>query len=134
MTEEDAIEFSNVNPQIWEEFIVCASKLIKAGRKYYSARSIMHVLRWHSAVSGEGEYKVNHNMSPYYARKWAKLFPKYEEFFRIRKSQLDMEGETDVGEDLVGATTGDSDLVQSREVSGERIESGSYQSSFNFGG
>lgn len=57
------------NHHVWCAFVYEAFRVIRRGFKHYSARTIIHVLRHHSAVTEVGsQWKINNNHSPYLAR------------------------------------------------------------------
>jgi hypothetical protein len=61
-------------------------KIINKGFKHYSARTIIHVLRHHSAITeANGEWKINNNYSPYLARLFALEYPQHATLFEYRK-------------------------------------------------
>jgi hypothetical protein len=73
------------NQHIWVGFVSEASKVINAGFKHYSARTIVHVLRHHSALAERGgEWKINNNHSPYLGRLFALVYPQHEKLFEFR--------------------------------------------------
>lgn len=73
------------NQHIWVGFVSEASKVINAGFKHYSARTIVHVLRHHSALTERGgEWKINNNHSPYLGRLFALVYPQHEKLFEFR--------------------------------------------------
>jgi len=78
------------NAHIWIAFEQEAFKVVKAGFKHYSARTIIHVLRHHSALSeqGDGGWKINNNISPYLARLFAILNPAYANLFEYRTAHM----------------------------------------------
>jgi len=87
--EQFSDEFLNWLPEnahIWIAFEQEAYKVIKAGFKHYSARTIIHVLRHHSALSERGldGWKINNNISPYLARLFAILNPSHADLFEYR--------------------------------------------------
>ena len=55
-----------------------------AVRKHYSSRAVFHALRWETVIDSGGEFKINNNWSPFYARKFMKESPSHEGFFRSR--------------------------------------------------
>jgi len=74
------------HPQVWEAFERFTFKAIKKGFKNYGARSIFELIRWHTGVNAdfpEG-FKVNNTFTPDYARKFMKVHPEYDGYFRIR--------------------------------------------------
>ncbi len=81
------LEFHEANPRVWELFASYAWQLIRAGRRHYSARAVIHRIRWHmdvETVGGDG-FKINNNHSPYYARMFRRKFPLYGAFFHVRE-------------------------------------------------
>lgn len=78
------------NAHIWIAFEQEALKIIAKGYKHYSARTIIHVLRHHSALSeqGDGGWKINNNISPYLARLFAILNPAYANLFEYRTAHM----------------------------------------------
>lgn len=72
------------NWAIWFEFVRLADQMRLRGRKYYSARAVLHVLRWHRALRDptEREYKINNNRSAEMARLYNGLIG--ADFFRTR--------------------------------------------------
>lgn len=75
------------NQHIWIAFVSETSKVINAGFRHYSARTIIHVLRHHSAISERGsEWKINNNISPYLARLFALVYPQHKDLFEYRST------------------------------------------------
>lgn len=81
---EDNIEmFSNEflvwlpeNLHIWDAFVNQAMAVRSKGFKHYSTKTIIHVLRHHSALHEEGgAWKINNNISPYLARLFDLKYP-----------------------------------------------------------
>ncbi len=74
------------NEHVWNAFALEAMKIKRAGFKRYSARTIIHVLRHHSAIAeADGEWKINNNHSPYLARLFDLCYPHYAGLFEYRK-------------------------------------------------
>lgn len=73
------------NWAIWFEFVRLADQMRLRGRRYYSARAVIHVLRWHRALRDptEQEYKINNNRSAEMARLYNALIDM--PFFRTRE-------------------------------------------------
>ena len=83
------------NPRVWDLFVQFTFDVIRAGRPYYSARDIVHRIRWHTNIEMRAvdEFKINNNWSPYYARLFVQAFPEYEGFFEMRSADSDPETE-----------------------------------------
>jgi hypothetical protein len=74
------------NIDVWVAFVNEAKKVLDAGYKHYSARTIIHVIRHHSAVAEKNsEWKINNNHSPYLARLFALLYPQHKDLFNYRQ-------------------------------------------------
>ncbi len=87
-------EWLEQNWAIWEEFQRLADEMRLRGRQYYSARAVIHVLRWHRALRDptEEEYKINNCRSAALARLYNALLGK--QFFHTRQSRTD-DGDAD---------------------------------------
>lgn len=74
------------NPDLWVAFIREALRVKRAGRDHYSARTIFHVLRHHSAIDGrpEDSWKVNNNASRSFALVAMADVPELAGFFATR--------------------------------------------------
>jgi hypothetical protein len=82
---EEFLDWLRDNQHIWVGFVSEASKVINAGFQHYSARTIIHVLRHHSALAERGsEWKINNNVSPYLARLFALCYPQHKDLFEYR--------------------------------------------------
>lgn len=80
-------QYDKENPQIWEAFEKLTIDRIYKGFKNYSSKSIFEAVRWHTATpGGNDEFKINNNYTAGYARKFMKVYPEYEGFFRIRNA------------------------------------------------
>lgn len=76
------------NLHVYEAFEREAQKIIDKGFKHYSARTILHALRHHSALTEVGGiWKLNNDVSPYLARLWALLHPHHAKLFEYREAK-----------------------------------------------
>ncbi len=86
------IDFHEDNPRVWELFKKFTFDRVRKGFHNYSARSIFHRIRWETDIpeyeQGE-EFKLNDHHSPFYARRFMRMYPEHAGFFRtrIQKSQ-----------------------------------------------
>lgn len=77
-------EYHNANPQIYDAFE--SKALIAAKRKLnFGAKAIFEVLRWETAVSGTGKFKLCNDFTPYYARLFEHYHPIHKGFFRKKR-------------------------------------------------
>ena len=82
---DEFIEWFPDNEHVWNAFVDEAFKIHKKGFKHYSAKTIIHVLRHHSAVAENGsEWKINNNHSPYLARLFDLVYPHKAGLFEYR--------------------------------------------------
>jgi hypothetical protein len=73
------------NLHVYYAFEEETMKIIRKGFKHYSSRTIVHVLRHHSATAEtDGEWKINNNHSPYLARLFDLCFPHHAGLFEYR--------------------------------------------------
>ena len=73
------------NLHVFAAFEREAYKVIARGYKHYSANTIVHVLRHHSALQEVGSpWKLNNNVSPYLSRLFAMLHPAHAHLFEFR--------------------------------------------------
>jgi hypothetical protein len=87
------IDWLPENEHVWEAFTDEVFKVQQKGFKHYSARTIVHVLRHHSAVSEKSSnewkkmWKINNNHSPYLARLFDLVYPHRAGLFEYRTTQ-----------------------------------------------
>lgn len=80
-------EVGHIPSEVSELFDQLAHKLIADGWPRYSARAILHRIRWHFRVEkGRREFKCNNNWTPALARWWMAKNPSHSEFFETRAS------------------------------------------------
>lgn len=82
----DFKKYHKENPHIWKAFKKFARQAkYEKGFKHYSSYGIFEIMRWHTGITGTGEFKINNNFRPDYARKMMKKYPEFRGFFRTRK-------------------------------------------------
>lgn len=78
-------EWLRENGHVWRAFEREALKLVARGRRHYSARTIIEVLRHQSALADTStEFKINNNCAPDLARLWRLTRPASDELFALR--------------------------------------------------
>lgn len=77
-------DWLRANWPIWDEFVRLADQMRLRGRAYYSARAVLHVLRWHRALNDptSAEYRINNRWSAPMARTYNDM--RGVDFFRTR--------------------------------------------------
>jgi len=74
------------NPAVRALFEQFAFDRIARGLPHYSADALMHRIRWHTEEAhGVGAYKINNNLSSYFARKFHAAHPEHANFFQTRR-------------------------------------------------
>ena len=86
--QRQAGEYHKKYPIVWTLFQNYTFELIHRGFKHYGAKSIMERIRWNTDepnVEGDSTFKINNNYTSFYARRFARFFPQYKDFFRFRE-------------------------------------------------
>jgi hypothetical protein len=84
-TIDSFFQWHYANPLVWKEFERLSLELIARGITHYGAKSIMEVVRWHRAICGGADFKINNNYSAYYARIFEMKHPGHTGFFEMRR-------------------------------------------------
>lgn len=79
--------FHREHPDVWELFVSFTNQMIDKGYQHYSVNAIFERIRWEKDVGGDGvnSFKLNNNYRAFYARRFMKMYPKHEGFFRTRE-------------------------------------------------
>jgi len=84
---ESVVEFHKEHPEVWDLFVLFTLEKINQGFSHYSARGIFHRIRWETddpSYEKGLEFKLNDHHSPFYSRRFMKIYPSHEGFFRTR--------------------------------------------------
>jgi hypothetical protein len=73
---------------VYDAFVDETFKLIERGFTHYSARTILHYLRHHTAISQHSNdgWKLNNDYSPYMARLFDLMHPHLSGLFEYRET------------------------------------------------
>jgi hypothetical protein len=84
-------QFHQENPHVYQLFKRFAFEAIGARRGRFSARTILHRIRWYTSVETNDPdgFKVNDHWSPYYGRMFVRDHPEHEGFFETRRAIAD---------------------------------------------
>ena len=80
--------FHSEHPEVWDLFVRFTQEKINRRFGHYSARGIFHRIRWETEqpTYTEGrEFKLNDHCSPFYARRFMRMYPQHDGFFRTRR-------------------------------------------------
>jgi hypothetical protein len=83
----DDLDWVTRNYHVWEAFEREANKIWDRGRRHYSARTIIEVLRHESALreeENEHGWKINNDSAPSLARLYMLMYPERFGFFERR--------------------------------------------------
>lgn len=85
---DDFLAYLPENLHVYDAFEREALKVIRRGFEHYSARTILHVLRHHSALEENGSrWKLNDHVSPYLARLFDLMHPAHAGLFEFRETK-----------------------------------------------
>lgn len=78
-------EWLDTNWHVWERFSAIANEVWARGRKHYSARTILEVMRHETVIREIGsDFKLNDQSAPPMARLYMHLWPEKTGFFELR--------------------------------------------------
>lgn len=85
-------KFHASNPHVYVLFKKFALEACERRRRF-SARTVLHRMRWYSNVESEepAGFKVNDHWSPFYARLFEVEFPQHADLFNKRPAAADLE-------------------------------------------
>jgi hypothetical protein len=83
--------FHAENPHVYQLFKRFAFEAVRAHRGRFSARTILHRIRWYTRVETDDPegFKINDHWSPYYSRLFVTDHPEHEDFFETRRAIAD---------------------------------------------
>tara|TARA_Y100001963_G_scaffold149927_1_gene230212 strand:+ start:111 stop:464 length:354 start_codon:yes stop_codon:yes gene_type:complete len=93
--EEDQLEqdpgmvFHRENPHVYQQLRALALGLVDAGQTHYSIKGLFEVLRYDAALRTNGTpYKLNNNLTAFYARLLMLREPRLDGFFYLRSRRV----------------------------------------------
>jgi hypothetical protein len=83
------------NPLFWQLFVFFTFEKIRDGFAHYGVEAVINRVRWETAraIDDDSGFKINNNWKAFYARKFHRLYPEHDGFFRTRFSIADMDEE-----------------------------------------
>ena len=75
------------HPEVWELFVQFTFQMIDRGYKNYSAKAVFERIRWEKDAGGDGvsQFKLGNNYPAFYSRRFMRMYPEYDGFFRTKK-------------------------------------------------
>ncbi|HEX6825415.1 MAG TPA: hypothetical protein VF077_03780 [Nitrospiraceae bacterium] len=78
---------SYVPPEVVDLFVRLSFAIRQAGHPHYSARAILHRIRWHFEIDrGRRGFKCNNNWTPGLSRWLMEEYPEMDGFFLVREN------------------------------------------------
>tara|TARA_R110000851_G_scaffold214640_1_gene367384 strand:- start:284 stop:637 length:354 start_codon:yes stop_codon:yes gene_type:complete len=93
--------FHEQHPEVWGLFVRFTFEMINKGFQNYSAQhGIFARIRWEMDAGGNGvnQFKINNNYSAFYARRFMKVYPEHDGFFRTREQTSEAQEATHLDE------------------------------------
>ena len=84
---EEVDKYDEKYPNVWDRFVELTFDRINVGFKNYSVKAIIERIRWDMSeigANGVTEFKISNNIAPIYSRKFMKIYPNHDGFFRTR--------------------------------------------------
>ena len=74
--------------------------MIDRGYNNYSAKAVFERIRWEKDAGGDGvtQFKLGNNHPAFYSRRFMKMFPQYDGFFRTRQQTSEDRSATNLPE------------------------------------
>jgi hypothetical protein len=80
--------FHSEHPEVWDLFVRFTKEILRRGFKHYSVNAIFERIRWEVDTVGRNdqyEFKLNNNYRAFYARRFMRMYPQHDGFFRTRR-------------------------------------------------
>ena len=98
---EQVIVYHKEHPEVWDWFSKFTFDRIEMGYSNYSVNAIFERIRWELGdVGGDGKqtFKIGNNHRAFYARRFHKMYPKHDGFFRTRRQKSQEQQATNLPE------------------------------------
>ena len=79
--------YHNKYPEVWDKFVEFTFDRISKGYKHYSSNAIFERIRWEMdgvGADGKTTFKINDHNTPFYARRFHKMYKDHDGFFITR--------------------------------------------------
>ena len=83
---QQCADFHADHPEVWNLFERFTFQIINNGFKNYSVNAIFERIRWEHDVNSRSasSFKLNNNYRAFYARRFMRMYPEHDGFFRTR--------------------------------------------------
>ena len=84
---EQVAAFHRQHPEIWDLFVRFTFEMINRGYSHYSVKAVFERIRWEIDAGGDGThaFKLNNNYTAFYGRRFMRMYPQHDGFFRTRQ-------------------------------------------------
>lgn len=88
---QEFLDWLPKNLHIWDAFQKETFKVIRMGFQHYSSRTIIEVLRHHTALTErDSQWKISNNVQPYLSRLFAAMYPLHAGLFEFKSTRKKM--------------------------------------------
>ena len=80
--------YHNKYPEVWDKFVEFTFDRISKGYKHYSSNAIFERIRWEMdgvGADGKTTITINDHYTPFYARRFHKIYKDHDGFFITRE-------------------------------------------------
>lgn len=97
---EQCATFHRQHPEVWDLFVQFTNEMVRKGFSNYSVNAIFERIRWEKDAGGDGteSFKLNNNYRALYARRFMKMYPEHDGFFRTREQTSEVKPATGLPE------------------------------------
>jgi len=97
---EQVARFHKEHPEVWHLFVKFSRMMAEKGFQNYSAKAVFERIRWEKDAGGDGKtiFKLNNNYPAFYARRFMRMYPEYQGFFKVRRQTSDDSAATNLPE------------------------------------
>lgn len=83
---EQCAAYHKAHPEVWDLFVKLTMNRIAKGFTHYGVGAIFGQMRWEMAspTADAAQFKVNNNFHAFYARRFHRMYPQHDGFFRTR--------------------------------------------------
>ncbi len=86
---EQCTAYHLANPEVWDLFVKLSFQKIHQHFQHYGAQAVIERIRFDSALGEDGktQFKYNNDYAALYARRFHKMYPEHDGFFRTREQK-----------------------------------------------
>lgn len=85
-TIQKVFDYHSKNPDLFKRFEHYAKEVAQANKRI-GAMAIVNRIRWEAEIENKGDFKINNNIAPYFARIFTIKYPQFSWIFETRAAQ-----------------------------------------------